>query len=161
MRQLDRHAAFAQVGGHGAHLSGAVIDLDRDRSLDRDSGIAAPFAFHQSAHRAEAGFGAFRRKRLVKNEMGSQIDTATHPRLAAEDGYGHGALVDGRGACAAEHARGGALVCAVHNDCFKPSAGEFVNGGFGVGAQLHADFQFTQNPPQYAYDLVVGTENER
>ena len=74
VRQLDGHAAFAQVGGHGAHLSCAVIDLDRDWGLDRDSGIAAPFAFHQGAHRAEAGFGAFRRKRLMKNEMGSQID---------------------------------------------------------------------------------------
>ena len=161
MGQLDGHAPFSQVGGHGAQLSGSVVDLNGDRSFDGDSGIAAAFPFHQGAHGAKTGLGAFRRKRLVKNEMGSQIESASQAGLAADDGYSDGALVAGSGACAAQYARGGGLVCTVHNDCFKPPAGQFLNGGFGIGALLHADFQLTQHPPQHAHDFLVCTENER
>jgi hypothetical protein len=98
---------------------------------------------------------------LVKNEVGSQIATGCYSCLAAKDGYGDGAFVNRRGACAPEDARGGALIRAVHNDCLEPSAGQLVNGGFGITAQLHADLQLTQNPSQYAYDLVVSAENKR
>jgi hypothetical protein len=52
-------------------------------------------------------------------------------------------------------------VCAVHDDCFKPPAGQLVNGGFGIGAKLHADFQFTQHPAQHTHDFFVGAKNQR
>ena len=105
--------------------------------------------------------GAFRGKRLMENEMGPQVSLAAKIALGANDSDGHRPFVAGRGAGAAQHARGGAQVCAVHDDCLKPPAGQLVNGGFGIGAKLHADFQFTKHPAQHAHDFFVGTKNQR
>ena len=61
--------------------------------------------FHQGPHRAEAGLGAFRRKRLVKDEVSSQIESASQTGLAADDGNSSRRILAGSGPCAAQHAR--------------------------------------------------------
>src|SRR5882724_11488363 len=159
--KLDRHAAFADVTAHCAHLAGPVIHLDGNRSLNGNAGIAATFALHQGAYGAKTGFGTFSRKRLVQDKMGPQVSRTSQRGLGANDRDRHCPLVAWGGAGAAQHARGRGRVCAIHNDCFKPPAGQFVNGGFGIGAKLHTDFQLTQYPPQNANNLLVGTKNQR
>src|SRR6185295_1049955 len=105
--------------------------------------------------------GALRRKRLVEDEMGAEVSGVSQRGLGADNGHSHGPLIARSGAGAAQYARGGSRVCTVHDDCFKPSAGQFVNGGFGIGTKLHTDFQLTQYPPQDANDLLVGTKTQR
>ena len=152
---------FADVAAHSAQLAGAVIHLDCDWGFDRDASIPAPLALHQSTYGAKTGFSAFRSQGLIQDEMGAQVPHISEEDLGTDDGHGHCPLIHGSGTGAAEHARGSTLIGAVHDDGLKPPAGQSVNGGFGVGAKLQADFQLTQYPAQYAYDLLVGTKNQR
>jgi hypothetical protein len=39
-------------------------------------------------------------------------------------------------------------------------ASELPDSGVGIGAVLHINFEFVQDPPQNAYDLRVGTKHK-
>jgi hypothetical protein len=134
--QLDCHAAFTHVGD-GAQLSGASFTWMVTGGLDRDWRYDSVRA--SSARTARKRF--MRSRKAADAGVGSQVAAAsTHSRLAGRMATASARCSRARNA--RPSTREAVRWSAVHDDCLKPSAGQFVNGRFGVGGQLHADLQF-------------------
>src|SRR5579863_4381808 len=93
--------------------------------------------------------------------MRPQRERAAYSLLTVNHRDRDGPFVTRGGADTLEHLGRHVLVVAVDDDCFKSPASQLPDRRISIAAVINGNFQVTEDPAQYPYDLFVGTQNQR